>query len=113
MREITSHRVGPLNERLRIEAFDRPNIAECYEYRITGVDEREEKPRTWHLTFQGGPVETMGVNGISNEVLLAIVADRLQRDAGDGEGLEAWRKVREAMMWLQSPERGQIAQIKK
>ena len=30
-----------------------------------------------HLSFQDGPINVVGANGITNEALLAIVADRL------------------------------------
>jgi hypothetical protein len=35
-------------------------------------------PKEQSLTFQNGPIGKVGVNGITNEVLLAIVIDRLE-----------------------------------
>jgi hypothetical protein len=57
------------------------------------------------LSFQNGPINEVGVNGITQEVLLAVVADRLRSfQAGPfacRENALALTKVEEAMHWLQ------------
>jgi len=121
-REITSHKVNGLNEALKIEALD--EVGEggaCHLYQISGFNSetnrsdpfksRYGKPAD-HSTvlFQNGPIANpggvaFGANGISNESLLAIVADRLECFQ-DGpykcrENALALTKIQEAMMWLQ------------
>jgi hypothetical protein len=65
------------------------------------------------VRFQDGPIQETGVNGISNEALLAIVEDRL---AGFQSGQYACRenaialtKIQEAMMWLHKRTRDRAA----
>lgn len=56
------------------------------------------------LHFQAGPVAENGTNGLTNEVLLAIVADRLEHfQKGPfpcGANEEALGHVRKALAWL-------------
>ncbi|KVR99176.1 hypothetical protein WK29_30460 [Burkholderia vietnamiensis] len=57
------------------------------------------------MLFQNGPIAEAGVNGITQEVLLAIVADRLRSfQAGPyacRENALALTKIEEAQHWLQ------------
>jgi hypothetical protein len=82
MREITSHIVNPVNDRLRITVLDEPGAGGAnHEYRIEATDDGSGKPHQiadHHISFQNGPINEHGVNGVTQEVLLAIVADRLQ-----------------------------------
>lgn len=82
MREITSHIVNPVNDRLRITVVDQPGAGGAnHEYRIEATDDGGGKPHKiadHSISFQNGPINEHGVNGITQEVLLAIVADRLQ-----------------------------------
>lgn len=82
MREITSHIVNPVNDRLRITVLDQPGAGGAnHEYRIEATDDGSGKPYKiggHHISFQNGPINEHGVNGITQEVLLAIVADRLE-----------------------------------
>jgi hypothetical protein len=56
------------------------------------------------IRFQNGPIAEQGVNGLTQEVLLAIVEDRLKCfQAGEfscRENAVALTKVQEALMWL-------------
>jgi hypothetical protein len=58
------------------------------------------------ILFQNGPVRENGVNGVTQEVLLEIVADRLRSfQAGEyacRENALALTKIEEAMHWLQA-----------
>lgn len=86
---LTEHQVNPLNEKLIIETRDEPNNAgaNCY-YRISGfetstnpsVDEFGGQRMALHLLFQNGNPNdpAIGANGITHEVLLAILAHRLR-----------------------------------
>jgi hypothetical protein len=88
MREITSHVVNPANDKIAIAVTDEPGAGGAnHRYEITGFDTAtnaslssdspEPKSKTVIL-FQNGPIGEKGVNGVTQEVLLAIVADRLQ-----------------------------------
>lgn len=81
MRKITDHKVNGLNEALEIHADERGTGNASHHYRIFIPDSVELKPGvTVHvdLSFQNGPIGEAGFNGISNEALLAVVADRLR-----------------------------------
>jgi hypothetical protein len=88
MREITSHIVNPANDKIRIAVTDAPGSGGAnHRYEIAGFDTAtnhslasggvEPKDKTVIL-FQNGPIAEAGINGVTQEVLLAIVADRLQ-----------------------------------
>ena len=125
MRELTSHKVNGLNEALKIQVTDEPGQGNaCHEYHITTVEVAPPPEvdvmrcvamlRAVHdIRFQDGPIQEAGVNGISNEALLAIVEDRL---AGFQSGQFSCRenaialtKIQEAMMWLQKRTRDRVA----
>ena len=113
MRELTSHKVNGLNEALKIVVLDEPGAGNaCHHYHVE-----------WNINgpvcdacdvrFQNGPIAENGVNGLSNEVLLAIVEDRL---AGFQSGPYACpdnelalRHTQTAMMWLQKRTRDRVA----
>lgn len=72
-RLITEHAVNPANEELRIEVMDEPGAGGAnHVYRVEGPG------FGFQFNFQNGPIRESGVNGITQEVLLAIVADRLR-----------------------------------
>jgi hypothetical protein len=113
MRQITDHVVNPANDRLRIEVADRPGAGGAsHRYEVSGFDPSTnashgaapERDRLVVL-FQNGPINEQGVNGITQEVLLAIVADRLRSfQAGQfacRENALALTKIEEAQHWLQ------------
>ena len=112
MRELTSHKVNGLNEALRIEVLDEPGQGNaCHAYDITDAT-FQGGPVTCPIRFQNGPIQEVGVNGTSNEALLAIVEDRLLGfESGDfacQENGMALLKVQEAMMWLKERTRERI-----
>jgi hypothetical protein len=65
------------------------------------------------IDFQNGPIKEAGVNGISNEALLAIVEDRLacfqSGEYACRENAIALTKIQEAMMWLQKRTRDRVS----
>jgi hypothetical protein len=117
LRELTSHKVSGLNESLRIEVLDEPGQGNaCHVYGITSDEPRAPSvpPAVMcPIRFQNGPIQEAGVNGISNEALLAIVEDRLIRfqwgQYACRENSLALTKLQEAMMWLQKRTRDRIA----
>lgn len=116
-RSINDHVVNPANDQLTITVTDEPGAGGAnHLYMIEGFDTesnasdpftaRHGQPAK-HATilFQNGPIAEVGVNGITQEVLLAIVADRLRSfQAGPfscRENALALTKIEEAMHWLQ------------
>lgn len=125
-RELTSHRVSGLNEALRIQVLDNPGQGNaCHAYKISPpeldtFDVTRDPQRGTRLMraccdirFQNGPIGEAGVNGISNEALLAIVEDRLlgfqSGQFACRENAVALTKIQEAMMWLQKRTRDRLA----
>ena len=121
-RELTSHKVNGLNEALKIEVLDEPGAGgACHDYAITFMDDRvgyerspisERHGRNCIISFQNGPIAENGINGISNEALLAIVEDRLKSfQAGPyacRENALALTHVQDAMHWLHHRTRERI-----
>jgi len=112
-RQLTSHKVNGLNEALKIEVLDEPGQGNaCHEY-VIRVPLEDKTVRSDFIQFQNGPITEAGVNGISNEALLAIVEDRLDGfQSGQyacRENAAALTKIQEAMMWLQKRTRDRMA----
>jgi len=112
-RELTSHKVNGLNEALTIQVLDEPGQGNaCHDYVIDAIINDEPVELT-QIKFQNGPIQEAGVNGISNETLLAIVEDRLvgfqSGQYACRENAVALTKVQEAMMWLQKRTRDRVA----
>lgn len=117
MRELNSHKVNPANDKLNIKVVDHPGSGGAqHHYIIDGFDISSNPsapgqpigqpcPATTHVLFQNGPIGEVGVNGVTQEALLAVVIDRLQSfQAGPfscRENAIALTKCEEAMMWLQ------------
>jgi hypothetical protein len=84
VREITSHKVNGLNEALKIIVVDEPGSGgACHKYQILSTADQSgtkylSAMPPCDIEFQNGPILESGVNGISNEALLAIVRDRLE-----------------------------------
>lgn len=118
MRELTSHKVNGLNESIGILVMDQPGPGNaCHEYLVDLVSPPGgpgiASPSRFTVKFQNGPIQEAGVNGISNESLLAIVEDRLlgfqSGPYACPENEIALRKLQEAMMWLQKRTRDRVA----
>jgi hypothetical protein len=63
------------------------------------------------IKFQDGPVPENGVNGLTNEVLLAIIAhriDQLNKEIPCRENSIAITKVQEALFWLEERTRNRF-----
>lgn len=114
MRELTEHVVDPANGRLVITVVDeRGHGGANHRYEITGFDVNgnqsagDDTDSRMVVLFQNGPisVDGNGVNGITQEALLAIVADRLRSfQAGPYSckaNAYALINIEEALRWLQ------------
>jgi hypothetical protein len=89
-RELTRHQVPGMPEALKIEVRDKPGAGGAnYRYDIVGFDTDNNPSSTppdgykssfsrLPVIFQNGPIKEAGVNGVTNEALLAIVEDRLK-----------------------------------
>ena len=116
MREITDHMVNPANDKLTITVRDEPGAGgACHEYEISGYSAPGIPEGSGYtvLNFQNGPINEVGVNGITQEVLLAVVIDRLRSfQAGPfacRENALALTKLEEAQHWLHSRTRARMA----
>lgn len=119
MRTLTEHKVNPANDLLTITVLDEPGAGGAHhKYDITLPDWTREPDGAnakgiWSIDFQNGPISEVGVNGVTHEALLAIVADRLRSfQAGPfscRENALALTKIEEAMHWLHSRTRARMA----
>ena len=120
MRQLTDHKVNGLNEAIDIEVLDAPGqggASHVYDvaYQQDGVFTANFSDKRTHLRvqFQNGAIKEAGVNGISQEALLAIVIDRLRSfQAGPfacRDNAVALTKLEEALMWLQKRTRERMA----
>lgn len=119
MREITEHRVNPANDQLMINVCDEPGAGGAsHHYMVTlpgwtRASDGSDAHGIWDIQFQNGPIVEAGVNGITQEVLLAIVIDRLRSfQAGPfacRENALALTKIEEAQHWLLHRTRARMA----
>jgi hypothetical protein len=119
VRNLTDHVVvgDSTNHQLAIAVEDEPGQGGAYHlYKISGFDTQTNKSDPFftrygaparHSTvlFQHGPIKEVGVNGVTQEALLAICIDRL-RSFQNGpfkcrENAIALTHLEEALMWLQ------------
>ena len=104
MRYLTSHKVNGLNESINIEVHDEPGQGgACHDYFAFLTVDGQSACGT-AIRFQNGPILEAGMNGLSNEALLAIVEDRLKGfQAGPfacRENALALTHLQESMHWL-------------
>jgi hypothetical protein len=119
MRTITDHIVsGDQAVQLNIAVLDEPGAGGANH--VYDIEWNQNAPgggvtgancRIW---FQSGPIQENGVNGVTQEALLAIVIDRL-RSFQEGpfrcrENAIALTHFEEGLMWLQ---RRTVARIKR
>lgn len=104
MRNLDEHKVNPANDTLDVVVLDEPGQGNaCHEYAIRGIPAQTEV----RISFQNGPINAdgNGVNGLTHEVLLAIVADRLRGFQKGPYSCKAnacaLTHIEEAMHWLQ------------
>jgi len=115
MRTIEDHKVNPANDVLQITVMDEPGAGGAnHRYDIDGMDMttnpsrkfvNDPDPTGLTIIFQNGPINEVGVNGVTQEVLLAIVADRLRSFQAGPYACKAnacaLTHIEEAMHWLQ------------
>jgi len=117
MRKLTDHKVNPANDTLDIEVHDGEGAGGAnHHYAVYGFHTasnpavnnpgdplRDET--SLHIVFQNGAIAESGVNGVTHEVLLAIVADRLRSFQKGPYACKAnacaLTHIEEAQHWLQ------------
>lgn len=115
MRKLTGHKVNDANTNLEISVTDTPGQGGAnHRYEVTGFNSEKNTSATEGIAgdeitksvilFQNGPIKEFGVNGITQEVLLEIVADRLRSfQAGpfsSRENAVALTHIETAQLWL-------------
>ncbi len=112
MRELTDHKVNPANDVLYVRVMDEPGSGGAnHRYEITGfnsetnpsesgIDDRDRVS----ILFQHGPINEVGVNGVTHETLLSILCDRLRgfqsgpyASAATAEALAAMEQAQTAL----------------
>ena len=111
MRTLHDHIASP-SEQLTIAVTDEPGAGGAnHRYEIAGFDLSKNvsfygshPPPHIDVIFQNGPIAEHGANGITQEVLLAIVADRLRSFQASAysckENAVALTHIETAMLWL-------------
>lgn len=116
-RTIDDHKVNPANDTLTITVEDGPGAGGAnHLYTISGLDSSTNLSDPFtarygkaadHATvlFQNGPINEVGVNGVTHEALLSIVADRLRSFQKGPYSCKAnacaLTHIEEAQHWLQ------------
>jgi hypothetical protein len=126
MRNLTDHIVenDAANHQLEIKVTDEPGAGGAHHrYEITKFDASGNASAVSStmpvaqmdglvVLFQNGPIPEHGVNGVTQEALLAIVIDRLRSfQAGPfscRENAIALTHCEDALMWLQRRTRARI-----
>lgn len=100
MRKLIAHKANALNYDITISVVDEPGAGganHVYEIKHGGL-------QLGVIKFQNGPIKEHGVNGITQEALLAICIDRLEGfqrgEFACRENALALTKMQEAMHWL-------------
>lgn len=115
MREITTHHVNECNEDVKVMAVDEPSHGGASHVYQAVLPASEFSPDGVHIgfPFQKGPIKEVGVNGITHEILLAILIDRLEHfQAGPyacQENAEALSLLEGASFWLKERTRKRMA----
>lgn len=101
MREIHSHKVNPANDVLKVLVLDEEGPGGAHHAYSIELPSGKETA----INFQNGPINEVGVNGLTHEALLAIIVDRLQcfqkGNYACRENAIALTKIEEAVLWLQ------------
>ena len=99
-RRVEGHKVNPANDVIEIDVLDAPGAGGAnHEYAVTLPNGHITR-----ISFQNGAIAEAGVNGLTQEVLIAICIDRLKSfQAGEfscRENALALTKLQEAQHWL-------------
>lgn len=107
MRTVEYHKINPMNDTLDIVVKDEAGHGGAnHVYAIEHMNVPVGVDQTLNtISFQNGPIAEHGVNGVTQEILLAIVIDRLRSfqsgPFSSRENAIALTKCEEALHWLQ------------
>jgi hypothetical protein len=119
MRTVTDHVVeNDPTRQLTITVLDEPGQGgACHQYSISYPESYPDGTTkgvrvSQDISFQNGPIREFGINGVTQEALLAVVIDRLRSfQAGPfacRDNAIALTHCEEALMWLQRRTRERI-----
>ncbi len=80
-RAITHHHVGveELDSAYEITALDKPSpLSKCYRINVVDSEPGHQSINTFNIQFQDDDPKILGHNGLTDEVLLAILIDRTE-----------------------------------
>ncbi len=110
-RTITDHATNPANEKVVITTMDAPSHGGAHHDYMVSVP--GENNLLCSIRFQNGPIKEFGINGVTQEILMAVCIDRLRSfQAGPyacRENAIALTKLEESLMWLQKRTRAREA----
>ena len=105
MRTVEYHKINPLNDTLDIVVKDEPGHGGANHVYSIEHTNTAGVPALSEIRFQNGPIAEHGVNGVTQEIMLAIVIDRLcsfqSGPFSSRENALALTKCEEALHWLQ------------
>ena len=88
----------------QVTATDEKEFNANHFFVVTTTDPSKPTAILGQVQFQKGPIKEVGVNGVTNEDLIAMVIDRLQSfqesEYKCREDAVAITKLEEALMWL-------------
>lgn len=114
MKTITEHQINECNSAIVLTADepDPKNGNASHNY-LMGWADKSGADFSTAIFFQHGPIKEVGTNGITHEVLLAILIDRLRgfqtSQYACRENAIALTKLEEARMWLNERTRNRVA----
>lgn len=104
VRAVHGHKGSTLNNSIKIDCDERDGNGGSHVYRLRVNAQGEHFTSEQEIEFQNGPLQEAGLNGISDEALLAIVIDRLEgfqtAQYRSRYNALAITKLEEAMHWL-------------
>ena len=107
MRFLNDHKVNSANDVLIVRVCDEPGAGGANHQYAVEYNPAGKEGFVYNIGFQDGPinVDGNGVNGLTHEVLLSIVADRLRSFQAGPYSCKAnacaRTHIEEAMHWLQ------------
>lgn len=105
LRIIKEHQINDCNNAIEVHALDQPQSGVHHHYAIVKATPDLPPETLCEIKFQIGLFEEVGVNGATNEALLAVVLDRLHAFQGNKwsrgrETAKAISRIEEALLWL-------------
>lgn len=104
--EVSSELIHQDTNGVSVDHMNAPTVADGHWYQIY-----QENMPTVDLRFQHGPIKEVGVNGITNEALLAVVLHRLRtlnHQFPCRENALAITNIEQGLMWLEQRTKNRI-----